>query len=973
MAAFINILSAPFDRYRAIHWYGQPVYSIYPRLRSFLAIHLGENYAGLLAQPKLQEAAQDPARINWLTDKVTNRAQSIASMDDTAEGKARELLEDKVFTVLDYAANLMESENSEDNKWGQLITKAFSIPDYHHVFVENDTVVLAGWGFELMPPVQDNLFSKYHRRARAFDKPDGLRDNPPLKSSTKPPTPEDLPDQQDLPLDDIFDFAPRDEHETQKPEGEPEEIDNQNPPPDGPQDGLTDDDPVQPEPTDEMRPAPQPGIDGDEQGDKLDQDQPATDDGAADALQPGNDLPPFDPDPNKDQDPAQNEPTEPDKDGGDSRASDPEHDADPDAAQGSDPSAVGNAPTQPPVTTFFFGLGLKWFLFWSLILLIVVILFLLLFRNCGGGGGNGPQPVLPTEPGVIVPIDSNYVVKDPDSVRTIVSNRLNIALTGPNKNIQAFASAFKKAYPDGSYQIIYYDTLTFRLQVQVPDSLREFLIADIPEKLKEFNMLVWHESLFERYKTPNDPGFGDAEKDWYIKKVKATGAWETTYGKAELVVAVIDDGFDLSHPELQGKVYKPWNVCERTTDVMTNPNSIHGSHVAGTAIGARDNNNGTCGIAPDCKFMPIQVGDRNGMITSTAIIDAILYAIHQGASVINLSLGMSVGDIVKTYPLNIQQDIIANSFKGEAVFWDQVFELADSKNVTLVLAGGNQGILIGIDPMQRNPLGIKVSATDINNNRANFSNFGPYSTISAPGAHIYNSLPGNRFGYLDGTSMAAPIVTGGVALIKSMNPDISNKDLIKLIQTTGLPFGASGKKVGNLLQLDKALKSAPNDTGEGEEEPECPDILKKIDSLKAEIERLKELCPDGMGAVDTMKMPMGDDLSFCAGRWRSTTYIHNNDGEQVTIYFDFDPDGSGKLTLLEPNKTQCTADLAFSMKSNILNITQRDRAVCNPPPKAYNAYQFSCQPDENGFAACVAQNKTIKANRFSFKLVKTKH
>jgi subtilisin family serine protease len=604
---------------------------------------------------------------------------------------------------------------------------------------------------------------------------------------------------------------------------------------------------------------------------------------------------------------------------------------------------------------------LKW-----LLLLFIIFLFLFLFiKMCSGGQGGAT--ILPPQSGIIVPIDSAQVVIDPDSIKSIVANRLNIALIGQKKSIPDFATAFKEAYPDDQYQVIYYDTLTYRLQVQIPDSLREFMIEDMPKKLKEFEMLVWHESLFNRNKFPTDPGFKDNDKKWYFKAVQADQIWDKTYGKNNIIIAIIDDGFDISHPEFKDKIVKPWNVCEKTVNVMTNTRSYHGTHVAGTATGVRDNNGGMSGIAPDCKLMPIQVGDRNGLISSTAVIDAVLYAINQGANVINLSLGLAVDDVVKSYPLNVQQDIINNSYKEEEAFWDKIFKMADAKNVTIILAGGNQDVLIGIDPMQRNRSGIKVSAIDPNGEKASFSNFGKYSTISAPGVHIYNSIPGNRYDYLDGTSMAAPIVTGGIALIKSLKPDISNRDLIELIQKTGKPINSPGRKIGPLLQLDKAIGPLPPS------DVSCPDIKSKIDSLQNEIERLKELCPDGVGEVDTMKMPpKGDDINFSVGRWRSTTYIHNNSGEKITIYFDFFADKTGKITLVEPDNTQCTADLNLVLKSPMLLIDQQIAAICKPPPTHYTQYKFSCQPDANGCAECTAQNKRIKANRFKFKLIKVK-
>jgi len=927
MAAFISVLSASLDRYRSTYWYGQPVYSTYPRLKSYLNIRLGEDYAALLAQPKLQNSSVNSSQISWLTDKLT-KPQPLSKLPESEQIALKENLETRVGTVIRYAQQLLESENPEDNKWGQLLKKAFIVPDYDHVFVEEGRMVLAGWGFEPSDPAREGLFSKTIQRPSTEQFP-----------PTQPPA---LPsDANGLDSDPI---ATNEDDNELKDLSSKNQLDILGPTEEDRNQGLTQD-AEQVDASTAVTNLPE--------SQQFDQELPDEKENniAKSSLLEEKEGPSDPHNIAEIREPWTNEPIQ-DPTNAEVRA-----------------DSNNRPPIPPQPLTFWQKWGrLKWLLLFLLLVLILLILFFG-FKKCNTS--ESPSSALPELPGVIIPIDTTRVIKDPDTVRTIVSNRLNIALTGKSDRIEAFAEAFKMAYPGDEYKIIYFDTLTYRLQVQVPDSLREFLINDIPAKLKAFQMLVWNESLFQRNKLPADPGFSEAEMSWYFKKVKADLAWESTYGSKEIVVAIIDDGFDLSHPEFQNKVFKPWNVCERTTDVMSNPNAFHGTHVAGTALGARDNGDGVSGIAPDCRFMPIQVGDRNGLISSTAVIDAVLYAIHQGAHVINLSLGMSVDERVKQFPVSTQLDMIDHLYKGEEAFWNKICQMADSRNVTIVLAGGNEGVLIGLDPMQRNPLAIKVSATDPNNVRAPFSNFGPYSTISAPGVHIYNSLPRNRYDYLDGTSMACPIVAGGIALIKSLKPDISNQQLITLLQTTGLPLKSAGKKIGPLLQLDQAIKSAggvaikPID--------DCSDIQNRLDSLKAEIERLKELCPDATGNVDTMKMPGNNDLSFTIGQWRSTTYIHNNEGEQVTVYFDFYPDGTGKVTLVEPDNTQCTANVALTLKPPVLGINQQESAVCSPPPQEYNAYTFSCQPDENGYADCTAQNKKIKANRFKFRLVKIKH
>jgi subtilisin family serine protease len=202
--------------------------------------------------------------------------------------------------------------------------------------------------------------------------------------------------------------------------------------------------------------------------------------------------------------------------------------------------------------------------------------------------------------------------------------------------------------------------------------------------------------------------------------------------------------------------------------------------VTSTIIAKGNNNQGLVGICPDCSFMPIKVEDQNGMMSNTYIIEAILYAIKNKADVINLSLGMQIPSGVNI-PLQDQKDYINSSAKDEEEFWDDLFNYANEKNVTCVLAAGNSSIMTGFDPFQRSTNTIKVGAVDKYQNKASFSNFGPITTIYAPGTNIYGAKPGNSYEILQGTSMAAPIVSGFVGLLKSMNKNLTNQQIISII------------------------------------------------------------------------------------------------------------------------------------------------------------------------------------------------
>lgn len=510
------------------------------------------------------------------------------------------------------------------------------------------------------------------------------------------------------------------------------------------------------------------------------------------------------------------------------------------------------SPIVPPITrlpwykrfwnwlrNLFFGRGcLKWLL-WLLLLLLLILLLIWLLRGCdrervhpipspiddkpwihddprvGDGGGiydpgnpyeKVPTPpeysdVLPPNQGEMPPIDTTKIIREPGKP-VIISNRLNVLMENEDKSIMDLAKDFKEKYPDEKYKVVYYDDVVKRMQIEVPPDERLKLKTEIPENFApEYELFVFDESLFEGGYTPNDPAFSSTDKSWYLKSINAPNAWDITKGSTNLTIAIVDNGFSLKHPELQSKVVMPYNVWLHSKVVFAQ-NIDHGTHVAGTALALMDNKKGLCGIAPNCAFMPVQVANKQGLMTTTSILDGILYALYQGADVINVSLGMQ---FTGTLPESEQRNLQNNHFKEEERLWNKVMEISDKHKTIIVVAAGNENMLAGVNPMSRPKNFIVVSAVDKSNreyHKAGFSNYGDYSTVSAPGVSIYSSVGNNDYQVMDGTSMAAPIVTGTIALMKSLNDSLTAEQIVCILQGTGKP--AEGK-VGNLIQIDKAL------------------------------------------------------------------------------------------------------------------------------------------------------------------------
>ena len=427
---------------------------------------------------------------------------------------------------------------------------------------------------------------------------------------------------------------------------------------------------------------------------------------------------------------------------------------------------------------------------------------------------------LPEEPNKPVPIDDGDIVDDKDSIRQIVGNRLNVLLDDDALSINEFAADFKNAYPDDKYSIIYADPIIKRLQLQVPTQEREKikseLIGKLPSKYTTDNVFIWDEALMVGSFTANDTRLGEC---WYHNSIKTFPAWDISMGGENIIVAVADDGFDLTHDEFKGKIVKPYNVFTKTANVSESKEK-HGTHVAGLAVAAANNQTGIAGVAPNCKLMPVKVFDEQGRTSVMPVLDGVLYAVYNHADVVNLSLGLVLKEGI---PESVQREMIRTYYKEEERVWKKVFAIANRNNTSIIIAAGNENLMAGIEPMHRSDDVIVVAAVGKDHsplyNKTDFSNYGQYTDLSAPGFEILSTVGKNKYQIMSGTSMSAPIVSGAVALMKSVNPTLATAKIRKILQDTGLKVNGN---IGNLIQLDKALAKAKGDNSNTTEDHPVP-------------------------------------------------------------------------------------------------------------------------------------------------------
>lgn len=339
-------------------------------------------------------------------------------------------------------------------------------------------------------------------------------------------------------------------------------------------------------------------------------------------------------------------------------------------------------------------------------------------------------------------------------------------------------------------------------------------VKDITEALRLEANVAYAEPnyVYTATLTPNDPYFsssnswGQGFDDLYgLKKMSMTAAWDISQGN-QVVVAVIDSGLDFTHPDIQGNFWSnageiPDNGIDDDNNgfvddvygydfigsYMNQPGSPgdnpdndpsdgqgHGTHVSGTIAATGNNNIGIIGVAPQAKVMAVKGLDDTGNGSSTALANALIYAADNGAHVINNSWGGY----------------------GDSSLINTALEYAYAQGSVLIAAAGNENNPAAWPHPSKHPHVISVAALDHNDVDASFSNWGAKIDVGAPGTAILSLLAdgapisqggnvvGQHYLELDGTSMAAPHVSGLAALLLAQNPSLVQEQVRHIITQT---------------------------------------------------------------------------------------------------------------------------------------------------------------------------------------------
>lgn len=265
---------------------------------------------------------------------------------------------------------------------------------------------------------------------------------------------------------------------------------------------------------------------------------------------------------------------------------------------------------------------------------------------------------------------------------------------------------------------------------------------------------------------PNDPLY---PQQWGLPAIGAPAAWDYTWGAESVLVAVIDSGVDLEHPDLAGRIAPGgWDFIGN--DGLPDDVQGHGTFIAGIVAAQTNNNLLMAGTAPGARILPVRVLNDTGNGNTFVVAQGVRWAVDAGAKVINMSLGGPISDSELTAAL----------------------QYAQSKDVVIVAASGNTHPAPVQSPA-REPGVIAVGSVDKNSVIADSSCRGPELDLVAPGVGIQSVMNGSTWGTGSGTSMAAPFVAGAAALLRSAAPHLSAAEVAATLSAHARDLGATGR------------------------------------------------------------------------------------------------------------------------------------------------------------------------------------
>ncbi|MEY4479731.1 MAG: hypothetical protein RLZZ267_409 [Bacillota bacterium] len=290
-------------------------------------------------------------------------------------------------------------------------------------------------------------------------------------------------------------------------------------------------------------------------------------------------------------------------------------------------------------------------------------------------------------------------------------------------------------------------------------------------------------STYTQAATPRVPSDSLYKQQSYLKQIGMEQAWAIHRDNTQQIIAVVDTGVDLDHPDLRANLVPGYNVLEPGT--LPQDNNGHGTNVAGILAAVGNNKLGTAGVLWRAKIMPIKALDGYGRGDELDLAEGIRYAVDHKARIVVLSLG------VFNYSTLLKEAIL----------------YAERNNVLVVAAAGNEGAEIKYPAAF--PTVVSAGGVDPNNKANSKSNRGSELMLVAPWS-VYTTALGGGYTTNQGTSMAAPQIAGTAALLWAHQPKLQAHEVRAILAQSATDLGSKGWDATTgfgLVRADKALAS----------------------------------------------------------------------------------------------------------------------------------------------------------------------
>jgi len=299
--------------------------------------------------------------------------------------------------------------------------------------------------------------------------------------------------------------------------------------------------------------------------------------------------------------------------------------------------------------------------------------------------------------------------------------------------------------------------------LQVPATNRDRVLAALKHNPNiEFAEL---NALAAPTATTNDP-YVVNNYEWHLLKLQAFQAWDISVG-TNAVVAICDSGVDPTQPDLVGKLLPGYNFYANNTD--TSDQFGHGTGVAGAAAAQGNNGIGVAGVAWNALILPLKISAPDGSATYSAIANAFTYAVDHGARVINISYGGS----------------------SSTSTLDSAVNYVWTHNGVIFASAGNAGTSAPQYPAACKNV-VAVSATGYDDDFQTWSSYGSDVSLCAPGIGIWTTKNDGTYNAVSGTSFSSPVAAGCAALLLGYNPQLTNSDIVNLLESNADDLGAAG-------------------------------------------------------------------------------------------------------------------------------------------------------------------------------------